>query len=484
MARWHIANVLQTSPGGRQLWRFNASGDAFALEQEQKLAISEPIPADLVAKDWRTLLRSKLNIAWLPADKVFLRAVQLPSADVAEIRSMVELQLEKLSPLPVTQIVWGIQMLSSGARPSSGAATADAAAGEDARSPLQTVIVIIAARNYVEEFLGELETQGFLTDRLEVPGLEQLLATKPTDNGVWIFPNNPGEPLLIAWWFGGTLHNLAMVSLPDSPERAELLKNQIEQMAWAGELEGWLTEPPKIHLVANADQARIWEPILHQTAQAEIAPPGSAAAPAPAHIDIVPALKPADIAAKAAEHSANDGQTTNLLPDDFARRYRQQFIDGLWMRALFGALMLYGVAVIVYFAVVFVLNYRATTVTQQVASLNVAYTNALRDDEQLRILKDRQELKYAALDCWRAVGKNLPADLTLDDLYFQRGKLELRGRAPADNQLAITDFNDKMRVFNINDTPLFTEVGPPAVSIRGDRAEWRFTCMMKGAEGR
>jgi hypothetical protein len=198
----------------------------------------------------------------------------------------------------------------------------------------------------------------------------------------------------------------------------------------------------------------------------------------------VPALKPADIAAKAAEHSANDGQTTNLLPDDFARRYRQQFIDGLWMRALFGALMLYGVAVIVYFAVVFVLNYRATTVTQQVASLNVAYTNALRDDEQLRILKDRQELKYAALDCWRAVGKNLPADLTLDDLYFQRGKLELRGSAPADNQLAITDFNDKMRVFNINDTPLFTEVGPPAVSIRGDRAEWRFTCMMKGAEGR
>src|SRR4051812_8184110 len=194
MARWHSANVLQTSPAGRQLWRFNASGAGFALEEEQKLTAIEQIPADLVAKDWRSLLRKKLNVAWLPADKIFLRAIQLPSSDLNEIRSMVELQIEKLSPLPVAQIVWSIQLLPNSATP-----PAPAAEGEVASVPLQTVIVIIAGRGYVEEFLGELENQGFLTDRLEVPGLEQLLATKATENGVWIYPNAPGEPLLIGW---------------------------------------------------------------------------------------------------------------------------------------------------------------------------------------------------------------------------------------------------------------------------------------------
>jgi len=35
---------------------------------------------------------------------------------------------------------------------------------------LQTVIVVIASRTYVEEFLGELQSQGFLPDRIETRG--------------------------------------------------------------------------------------------------------------------------------------------------------------------------------------------------------------------------------------------------------------------------------------------------------------------------
>jgi hypothetical protein len=482
MARWQSANVLQTTPGGRQLWRFNANGNAFVFAEEQKLAVSEAIPADLVAKDWRSLLRNKLNVAWLPADKVFLRAVQLPSSDLNEIRSMVELQIEKLSPLPVAQIVWSIQVLPNATVPPPAPTATEG--GEAATAvPLQTVIVIIAARAYVEEFLGELENQGFLTDRLEVPGLEQLVATKPTGNGVWVFANGAGEPLLIAWWYGGILHNLAMVALPETPDRGELLKTQIEQMAWAGELEGWLTEPPRIHLVATTEQAHAWEPLLRHTAESEIASPGGNVV---APIEVIPALKPADAAAKVAQSAAQDGSTTNLLPDEYARRYRQQFIDGLWMRALFGALMLYGVAVIVYFAVVFVLNMQATKVTAQVKELGGAYTNALRDEAQLQILKDRQELKYAGLDCWKAVADSLgeSTSIQIEDLYFQRGKLELRGSVPADQQLQVTDLNEKLRGYKIGGQNLFTEVSPPAFTIRGDRADWRFSCMTKGAEKR
>jgi hypothetical protein len=475
MARWHSANVLQTGTGGRQLWRFNANGNGFAFQEEQKLGINEPIPGELVAKDWRSLLRNKLNVAWLPADKVFLRVVQLPSSDLNEIRSMVELQIEKLSPLPVAQIVWSIQLLPSTQAPAAADAEGPPAAA------LQTVIVVIVARSYVEEFLGELENQGFLTDSLEVPGLEQLVTTKPVGNGVYIFPNAAGEPLLIAWWYGGTLHNVAMVALPDSEDRGELLKTQIEQMAWAGELEGWLTEPPKVYLVAAPEQVKVWEPVLRQTAESEI----TAGSGPGVHVEIIPALKPADAAAKAAEAAAKEGSTTNLLPDDYARRYRQQFIDGLWMRALFGALVLYGVAVVIYFAVVFVLNYKVDDVVKHVKQMDVSYTNALRGVEQLKILQERQELKYAALDTWKAVAESKPEGITLDDLYFQRGKLELRGSAPADDQIAITEFNDKMRSYKVNNTPLFTEVLPPAVTIRGDRADWRFTCIMKGGvEGR
>ena len=110
MARWHSCNVLLPGSQIRQLWQFNAGGKFNLLRAESKLP-SEPLPDKLVAKDWHALFQPRLNVAWLPAGKVFLRVVQLPKADLDETRSMVELQLEKLSPLPVTQIVWSFEII-------------------------------------------------------------------------------------------------------------------------------------------------------------------------------------------------------------------------------------------------------------------------------------------------------------------------------------------------------------------------------------
>ncbi len=145
MARWHIVNVLHTSASGRRLWQLSPTGDQFAVQGEKTLLLNEGVPPGMAAKDWQSLFRHKLNIAWLPADRVFLRAIQLPVSDSAEIGQMIELQLEKLSPLPVAQMVWSFYLLP---RPL------------DKPDSLQTVIVIIAARAGVEEFLGQLEQEG------------------------------------------------------------------------------------------------------------------------------------------------------------------------------------------------------------------------------------------------------------------------------------------------------------------------------------
>ncbi|HEY5083360.1 MAG TPA: hypothetical protein VII48_02470, partial [Rhizomicrobium sp.] len=240
MPVWRSANVLESSPGGRRLWQLAAEGGRFTVTKETVLLANEAPPTAAVGKDWQELLRARLNIAWLPLDKVFLRAIQLPTSDAAEVQSMVELQLEKLSPLPVTHIVWSVYLLPTPA---------------DKPDALQTVIVIIALRAYVEEFLGALEAIDYLPDRLESPALEALLATKINEDGVWIFAVDDGEPALIAWQQGGVLQNLTLISLPAGPDRGLQLKTQIEQIAWSAELEGWLTEPPAIHLIAQPAEA-------------------------------------------------------------------------------------------------------------------------------------------------------------------------------------------------------------------------------------
>ena len=117
MARWNSCNILQTGRDLRNLWQFTASGSKFNLQREVATLPTESLPARIISKDWQTLFQPKLNVAWLPADKVFLRVVQIPKSDAAETQSMLELQLEKLSPLPVAQVVWGFELLQPTATP-------------------------------------------------------------------------------------------------------------------------------------------------------------------------------------------------------------------------------------------------------------------------------------------------------------------------------------------------------------------------------
>jgi hypothetical protein len=451
MARWQSAILLHSSAAGRRLWQLSASGDKFAVQSEKALLTNDQLPSGLVGKDWHTLIRPKLNIAWLPADKVFLRAVQLPASEAADILQMVELQMEKLSPLPVTHVVWSVFMMP---RPA------------DKPDSLQTVIVIIAARSAAEEFLGQLEAQGFLADRLEAPGLDQLLSVDIREEGVWIVPGASGEPALVAWWYGGAIQNITLVTLPPGPERGAQLKTQIEQIAWAGELEGWLNGAPKVHLVANEQEARFWEPIFKDTGE---------------EIDVITPLPEAQLVARSTQRCAND-PSTNLLPPDFAKRYRQQFVDGLWMRGVFALLSLYIIGVLMYFSALYMLKLKFNHVKDQLASIGPSYTNALKDSAQLQILKDRSELKFAVLDCYKAVAEHLPESATIETFHFDRKKLDLWGTVLTEAQGDVLNFNEELRhVPNPNrpDQLLFSFVSDAPMKINGDKAEWRFTCELK-----
>jgi hypothetical protein len=455
MSHWFSANVLQSLPGGRRLWRFSARGSRFVFDEERTLTLQEPAPPAAVAKNWQSLLRPRLNVAWLPPDKVFFRAVQLPGADAAEIAAMVELQLEKLSPLPVTHIVWSLYLMP----PVAGKPDA-----------LRTVIVIIAARGYVEEFLGELEHQGFLADRIECPALDQLLSAKMNEDGLWFFPGGAGEPALIAWHYGGTIQNLTLLPLPEGPERGSLLKSHIEQIAWAGELEGWLTAPPRIHLVAGPAEAAAWKPLFAEWAEHGV----ETAAPAAT----------ADLAAWSAQRTGNSGVTTSLLPPEYGARYHRQLMDRLWIRGIITVVGVYLLVVLGYFSFLFEMKSKNNHAHAELASLGAAYTNALLDDLQIKLLTERQNLKYAALDCWLAVADNLPENLTLDTFYFNRSKIELSGTGNSEQPDDVYTFHDGLSkgMAASQTNLLFTAVTPNYIRVQAGKTAWSFTCNLKTSE--
>jgi len=406
-------NVLRVGSDPRQLYHFETKGGNFILRQEQAIKTGEPLPLRLVGKDWHHLFQPKLNIALIPPEQVFLRVVQLPVSDFAETLSMIELQLEKLSPMPVAQIVWSVHILPH------------------LEGDLQTVILMVVARNAVEELLGGLEAQGFLADRLELPLVDELQLAPAHGDGAWVYPIPGRNSALIAWRYGGILRNLDLLTL--APEnRAAALREQLLQMAWAGEMEGWLSGAPVCHLVADESARAIWEPVLKEGLEQDII--------------IDPRLAPAELAATTARRGAKADASSNLVPMEFQTRYQQQFVDRLWMRGLGAVVGLYMVGVVIYFIALSVAGYRTRAVELEAADVAPTYTNAMQFKARYQVLKDRQELKFAALDCWNKTATLLPPEVTLESLAFSDGRqLRLNGVAPSDQALTLIEFESNMR---------------------------------------
>ena len=486
---WSSCNILQLAPDASRLWQFDAKGGGFALNREHRVAIDQLLPFRLVAKSWRSLWQPRLNVAWLPPENVFLRVVELPRSSFDETFAMVELQLEKLSPMPVAQIVWTIHVLSRpGGSPRRREAGAEEATGEEAKAEdLQTVVVVMAERGVVEEFLGKLEGRGYLADRLEAPMLDQLEATPATEDGssrpgdsprrsetetgaaaeAWIYPVVLAgqSAALVAWWCGGALRNLSFVVLPPTGDRAKNLKAQLAQLVWAGELEGWLpASPGRWHLVADPAGAAEWENALREGLSEPV--------------EVTPPLPPAELAAQTARRAAAAGSRAPLLPAEFPARYHQQFVDRLWLRGLAMTGVLYAIGVVIYFCAVGLLSVQTRKAEQVVANLGGSYTNAMQLRARYDVLKKRQELKYAALDCWKIVAEQLPENVVLQRFSFADGqKLTLSGTAAPEQVNLLFDFNTAMQKATLKGRPMFDPHGGETVSPKrtGNTEIWSFS---------
>jgi hypothetical protein len=142
--------------------------------------------------------------------------------------------------------------------------------------------------------------------------------------------------------------------------------------------------------------------------------------------------------------------------------------------------------VLVYFARLEVELYRTGAVEQQVASLGPTYTNTIQLRDRFNVLKEGQELKFAALDCWKTVAELLPDGVTLDGFSFSEGKkLTLSGSAPADQVKRLLDFDADIRKAAINGQPLFDAIAGDHVTYRSAAANtvsWSCVLELKRSE--
>lgn len=298
--------------------------------------------------------------------------------------------------------------------------------------------------------------------------LDQLLATKVRDNGVWVYPGlGPrGQACLAAWWYDGVLRNLTLLHVPPEPEAGRYLRQQLAQMAWAGEVDGWVTAPPRWHLVAGPQLAVTWEPWLRGDGEP---------------VEMVAETTAAELAERTARRATGSAEYIGLLPGEYAARYRQQFIDRIWMRGLGAVLAMVVAGTLVYMAALTIRRVQVDKLESHSLAQGVLYTNVMKIKAEVQVLQDQVDLQYAALECWKAAATLLPSELTLDGVNFQRGKtVTIFGSGPAEASKSAGDYCEALGKVTYKDQPLFSKVSTPDLRNNpGQGLRWSLTAELK-----
>ncbi|MBO7107488.1 MAG: hypothetical protein J6W73_04570 [Verrucomicrobia bacterium] len=457
-----------------RIQQFECVGAEFKAPRSQDCPIHKKPKEDWTSKDYRNLFRKKINVSWASIEDVFMKVIHLPGESPEELRMMVELQLEKISPVPLAQLVWDIQVLPNPVP--LPVPDADPEHPEEVVRPLYrfAVVVLMAERAAIENLLALLEESNFQADRIELPFLHEILQSPETKDGLYVYPMRCGakDMVVTVWWAQGQLQDIDVIYLPPDETWKGVFSAQLNQVIWAGQLAGWLNDNYKWTLLSPAEDDEAL-PINEWT-------------------ELLTNLYGAGTFAKRMSESELaklnctlicTGPTANLLPPEFATTYKQKYTDKLWLQGIAAIVIAYILACMVYFAGSTVASFQKSRAEAKLKLLDNDYKTAQKLKAQVELLQLQETLKFAALDCYRLTAELLPEGLKLTRMNFTGGtEWSYVGEAPADQIGLVTAFNEALgraMTYDDNPVPFFKKVAPPTSVQKagaGDTLTWRFTC--------
>ena len=462
-------NVVDCSSGRQQFWRFTGSKNQMKLVDVRETESGEKIPDKHLDRDASQMWRAHCqNDAWLPADKVFFRVLHLPLCNARELPGMVEMQLEKVSPLPLGRAVWSFEVVPV----------------HRADREQQTVVVMLAERTEVEECVGELEKAGYFPDRLEAAVMHQVMATPQggeRPDGAWIYPRFLEERVVctVAWWDEGVLQNITQIIL-SSAEHLNELTEQLTAATWAMEMEGLLTGSTHWHLVIASNHGEQWLPTLNEWAGkgVEIKPPPDASA----------------LAAACATRAERPLEQGNLMPPERRADYHRRDVDRVLGGILSWMLLLYGMLLVGYFVLNSQTADREEAKYQQLEKMKAMEKEVKVLVAKRNLLVLQRNSRMTALQVLKEVAEQMPEELSLSfinstEVKGEGNNITLTGEVESGQGKRVDDYNRNLAGIMVTDpvsakqrklfqTVTTTSSRAGAAGVEGP-GRWTLICMIR-----
>ncbi len=401
-------------------------------------------------------LRQQINprehriVTGLPCEEVICRALYLPTTDEAELRQMLALQIDQLTPVPLDEVVYDFEPL-------------EVAGGQT------LVLVAIARKNVVNERVAQLEEADLPPERVSIDALALYHSFARADllqpdeclntlvllqhTVIHILVYSRGWPLLVR----------SVYRTSDAADAVAMLGQELRCTQLAAQAD-WPGRPLGEARLVTADASLEAEA---QQLAGEWGMPWlvltDAAVPSP-----VRALFPLT----PSEHRFN------LLPDEWRQRRRAARMRRAAVRwlAVVGAIYLVGFA---GFAAMRLLRQRQVeSLRTQIRGLEPDYQAARQLRSELVAMQKQLDTKYSSLDVLREVSALMSTNIKLDSFSFRRDEtVVLKGQA--NSAQAVYDL-----IRSMEQCELFSEVKTAAVKTQASLTKFELVATLRSAATR
>ncbi len=351
--------------------------------------------------------RAHRIITAVGGEDVFCQMLRLPTADAGELKQMLDLQIDNLTPLPAEDVVYSFELLET--------------TGGETR-----LLLAVASKTAVNERVAALEAAGLPAEVVCVDALavfrelsrREVLPRDDKLNALVLV--SPSATNIIIHSRGNLVALRSLVLGSHGIAEAETqtaIHEELQRTLVATEVDHPGAETGRVMFATWSDTLRegVAELARGWGASAEFLSNGSAPTPS---------------VSVCMETARAGAIRLNLLPEEWRERRRAAKLRRTVIRGAIAVASAYVLALLVFLTAMGVQQARVTGLQSKIAALQGKYDNVRKLHKTLVTLQKQLDTKYSSLEVLREVSLLLPDNVKLNGFTFKKDdSVTLRAQA-------------------------------------------------------
>ncbi|HTS16733.1 MAG TPA: pilus assembly protein PilM [Verrucomicrobiae bacterium] len=382
-------------------------------------------------------------------EDVLCQIVRLPATDPAELKQMLDLQIDNITPMPLEEVVYGFEPLES-------------ADGQT------RVLVAIARKATVNERVGALEAAGLQPEVVSVDtlamfralGQRKLLSADDRQNLLVILGVTTAHVVVYS---NGAIQAVRSIVLGADSE--SILREELQRTFVAASAAQPQRARGAITFLTRDEPSRSFAERVASGLSAESTFLTNGAVPSPG-------------LSLCLECVGEQPKPLNLLPDEWRLKRQAAAFRHRLIRGAIAAGIIYAMALAVFLSFLIARNSHLHRVESDINNRQAQFQRAKELQSALLAMSKQLDTKYSALEVLREVSMLLPDNVKLTSFVYKKDQtVTIKGQAPT--TALYLDFESRLEK-----SDFFSKVAPERYAADpSGLTKFGLTCTLKSATG-